>query len=83
MNAFVVAAFALLLGFVPLLVVCVREQPIDGLAALQLCGTLAVLVLICLGEGFHRSAYLDVPIVLVAGTWIGGLVFARFLGRYL
>jgi multisubunit Na+/H+ antiporter MnhF subunit len=81
-NAFTIAGFALLLGFVPLLYVCIREREIDGVVALQLAGALATLVFMCLGEGFHRGAYFDVPVICAAGTWIGGLVFARFFGRY-
>jgi multisubunit Na+/H+ antiporter MnhF subunit len=82
-NAFVVAAFALLLGFVPLGYVCIRERELDGVAALQLCGALTVLIFLCLGEGFHRSAYFDVPVICAATTWVGGLIFARFFGRYI
>lgn len=83
MNAFTIAAFALLLGFVPLAIVCIRRRELDGVAALQLCGTLTTLIFLCLAEGFHRPAYYTVPVISAAATWIGGLVFARFLGRYI
>jgi multisubunit Na+/H+ antiporter MnhF subunit len=83
MNAFTIAGMALLVGFVPLGVVCVLQREIDGIAALELCGALATLIFLCLGEGFHRSAYFDVPVVCAAATWIGGMVFARFFGRYI
>lgn len=83
MNAFTVAGFALLLAFAPLLVVCIVSEEIDGVAALELCGALATLIFICLGEGFHRSVYFDVPVISASATWIGGIVFVRFLGRYL
>ncbi len=82
MNAFVIAGFVLLLAFVPLGIVCVVSPEIDGVAAVELCGALATLVFLCLGEGFHRSAYFDVPVISAAATWIGGIVFVRFLGRY-
>lgn len=81
MNAFTIAATALLVGFVPLGLVCVLAPEIDGLVALEFCGTLATLTFLCLGEGFHRSVYFDVPIISVVATWIGGLVFARFLAH--
>lgn len=83
MNAFTIAALALLAGFVPLGVVVLRAREIDGVVALELCGVLATLDLLCLGEGFHRGVYFDVPVICAAVTWIGGLVFARFLGRFL
>ena len=81
MNAFEVAALALVLGFVPLLWVCLRERAIDGVVALELGGTLATLVLLCLAEGYHRGIYMAVAIVCAAVTWISGRVFARFLWR--
>jgi hypothetical protein len=39
--------------------------------------------LLCLAEGFQRSFEVGVAIVAALMTWIGGLVFARFLGRWL
>jgi hypothetical protein len=80
-NAFLIAAFALTLGFVPLGAVCVLAREIDGVAALALSGTLATLALLCLAEGFHQSFGFDVPVICAAGTWISGLVFARFFAR--
>jgi multisubunit Na+/H+ antiporter MnhF subunit len=82
-NAFEIAGFVLLVGFVPLGIVSVREREIDGVAALQLCGVLTTLIFLCLAEGFHRSVYFTLPVVSAVATWIGGLVYARFLGRYL
>lgn len=82
MNAFTIAGTILLAGFLPLGVVAVFSREIDGLAALELCGALATLVFLCLGEGFHRSAYFDVPVITAAATWIGGMIFVRFFGKY-
>lgn len=83
MNAFTIAATALLAGFVPLGALCVAGREIDAVVALQVAGTLATLILLCLGEGFHRSAYFDVPVACAVCTWIGGLIFARFFGRWI
>ena len=83
MNAFVWAATGFLVAFVPLLFVALRRRPIDGLVALECAGVLLVLVLLCLAEGFHRSFGYSVAVVAAVMTWIGGLVFARFLGRWL
>jgi multisubunit Na+/H+ antiporter MnhF subunit len=82
-NAFLVAATAMLAGFVPAGVVCLRAGPIDALAALELAGALATTILLCLAEGFGRSVYFDVPVVCAAVTWVSGLIFARFLGRHI
>lgn len=83
MNAFEIAATALIAGFVPLLGVAVVRRPIDGLVALQLASTLGVLSLLCLAAGFHRSFEYEVAVIGVVLSWTGGLVVARFLGRWL
>jgi multisubunit Na+/H+ antiporter MnhF subunit len=83
MNAFVWAAIGLLVPFFPLLAVTMLRRPVDGLVALECAGVLSVLILLCLAEGFHRSFEYAVAIVAALMTWIGGLVFARFLGRWL
>jgi multisubunit Na+/H+ antiporter MnhF subunit len=83
MNAFAIAATALLAGYVPLLWIAMRRRPIDGLLALEAGGVLLVLVLLCLAEAFHRSFEYAVAIVAAVMAWIGGMVFARFLGRWL
>jgi multisubunit Na+/H+ antiporter MnhF subunit len=83
LNAFEVAGTVLLAGFFPLLWCAATRRAIDGLVALELAGTLTVLVLLCFGEGFHRSFEFGVAIVAAVLAWAGGLVFARFLGRWL
>lgn len=83
MNAFLIAATALLAGLVPLGATALRRRPIDGLVALELAGAVMVLALLCLAEGFHRSVYYTLPVVAATMSWLGGLVFARFLGRWL
>ena len=83
MNAFTVAATALLCGYLPLGYVVARRRPIDGLLALELTGTIGVLVLLCFAEGFHRSFVDTVAIMAALVSWMGGMVFARFLGRWM
>ena len=74
----------MLLGLVVIpAAVCLRARPIDGIVALELCGTLMTLALLALAEGFHRGIYFNVPLIAAAVTWIGGLVFVRMLGRFL
>ena len=83
MNAFLIAG-TVLLGLLLLPgYVLVRARPIDGLVALELCGTLTVVTLLCLAEGFHRGVYFSLALVTAAVTWVGCLVFARFFGRVL
>jgi multisubunit Na+/H+ antiporter MnhF subunit len=82
-NAFAWAATVLLVGYVPLLVVALRRRPIDGLLALEMGGILLVLILLCLSEAFHRSFEYAVAIMAAVMTFVGGMVFARFIGRWM
>lgn len=81
MNAFLIAGTVLIAAFLPLAALCAFAREIDGLAALQLCGTLATLAFICLAEGFGRSTYFDVPVICAVATWVGTVIYARFLGK--
>jgi multisubunit Na+/H+ antiporter MnhF subunit len=83
LNAYLIAATVLLGGFVPCGFVALRARAIDAVVALELCGILTVLVLLCLGEGFNSSSYFNVPLICAFLVWISGLVFVRFLGRFL
>lgn len=83
MNAFEVAATALLLGFIPLGIVAVRSRPIDGLVALEAAGVLTMLILLCFAEGLHRSFEYGIAVIAAVLSWASGLLFARFLGRWL
>ena len=83
MNAFTVAATVLLAALAPLGVVASLRRPIDGLVALELAGVVATSALLCLAVGLHQSAFFGVAVIAAVATWIGGLVFARFLGRWL
>lgn len=83
MNEFEIAATALLAMLIFPGYVMVRSRPIDGVVALECASAVVVTILLCLAEGFHRSVYFNVPLIAVAVTWAGGLVYARFFGRFL
>ena len=81
MNAFLIAATALLAMLVLPGILVVRARPIDALVGLELCGTTVTLVLLCLAEGFHRSVYFNVPLVAAFCVWLSGLIYVQFIGR--
>jgi multisubunit Na+/H+ antiporter MnhF subunit len=83
LNAFVIAATALMVLLVPLGWVMLRKEPIDGAVALSLAGTISALAMLCLAEGLHRSFSYTLAVVAVVAALIGTLVYARFLGRWL
>jgi multisubunit Na+/H+ antiporter MnhF subunit len=82
-NAFLIAATALLGGFALCSLVCVRAQVIDAVIALQLGGSVMVTILICLAQGLHSSTSFNLPVVCALLVSINALVFARFMGRFL
>jgi multisubunit Na+/H+ antiporter MnhF subunit len=82
-NAFLAASTVLLAALAPLGATAVARRPIDGLVALELGSALVVLDLVCLAVGLHRDVYFGVAVVAALMSWIGGLVIARFLGRWL
>lgn len=82
MDPFLIAAIALLLGFIPCGIVMLRAGIVDAVVALNLAGVLASLELVLLAEGLHRSPFFDLALVLAVLAIAGGLVFARFLGRW-
>ena len=82
MNAWLVAATALLLGLVPCLVVMVRGSIVEALVGLQMAGVLETVTLMVLAEGFHRAPFQDLALALALLTLASGLVFARMLERW-
>lgn len=83
MNAFVVAAIAVLVGVVPCAVVARRGKMIEAVVAYEAITDLMVMALILLSEGFGRSGEFELAVVLAVLMIGGGLVFVRTLERWL
>jgi multicomponent Na+:H+ antiporter subunit F len=81
MNEWQIAASVLLVALIPCLAVCARRAFADGLVAVQLAGTLASLALLLLSEGEERQPFSDLALVLAVLSFVGSLLFARFLER--
>ena len=81
MNVWLVAATVLLAALVLPLSVLVRAPRIDALVALELVSVVVTLVLLLLSEGYRRSIYTTVPLVLAGISLVSGLVFARFMEK--
>jgi multisubunit Na+/H+ antiporter MnhF subunit len=79
-NVWLVAATVLLAALLPCAWVLVRGELSEALVALELASTLVTVVLLLLAEGFGRSSYFVLPLVLAALQFVGTLVFVRFLG---
>lgn len=83
MNGFVIAAIAMLLGVIPCGVVVCRGTVMEALVAYELISAIVVMVLILLAEGFRRSGEFELPMLLAVLLFGSGLVFVRFLERWL
>ncbi|MGH3001181.1 MAG: hypothetical protein ACRDM1_00660 [Gaiellaceae bacterium] len=81
MNAYLIAACALIVSLVPPAVVCARGRPIEGAIALQFCATTSTLTLLCLSVGFFGPTYVVVAVIAAALAPVNGLVTARMLGH--
>jgi multicomponent Na+:H+ antiporter subunit F len=82
-NVWLVATLALLTGLVPCGIACLRGDVVDRLVGLEMAGVVATLVLLLLAQGFGRVVYVDLALALALLSFAGGLVFARFLERFL
>ncbi len=75
-----VAAMVPLLCLLPVLWFVVRGEPRNRLVAQNLAQLLTGFVLLLTAQGFGRSTYLDLALVLAILAPAGTLVYARFLG---
>ncbi|WP_181442551.1 MrpF/PhaF family protein [Streptomyces tateyamensis] len=80
MNAWLLAAAVLLVGAVgPGAVVALRGPAQQRLLGASLAATAVTAVLLLLAQGFGRSSYVDVALILAVLAPTGTLVFTRLL----
>jgi multisubunit Na+/H+ antiporter MnhF subunit len=82
-NAFVIAAIAMLIGMIPCLVVIWRGPAMQAVVGYEAISTIAIMVLVLLAVGFSRSGEMELPVLLAVLLFGSGLVFARALERWL
>lgn len=83
MNPWILTALVLLACMVPCLFLCMRGDVMSRLVGLEAGSTLTVMILLVLSEGYHRVPFVDLALTLALLTYGAGLVFARFLERWL
>jgi multisubunit Na+/H+ antiporter MnhF subunit len=82
-NVFLWTASALVALELPLLAYAVVAPRLEAVVVIQAAGAVFTLALMCLAQGFHRSAYTIVAVVAALLTFAGGMVFVRFFEREL
>ena len=83
MNGFVIAAIAMLVAVIPCGIVVVRGQLMDAVVAYEAITSVVLMVLLLLAEGFQRPGEFELPVLLALLLFGSGLVFVRFLERWL
>jgi multicomponent Na+:H+ antiporter subunit F len=55
----------------------------ERLVGLEMAGIVDTLILLVLAEAYQQAIFFDLAVVLALLTFAGGLVFTRFLERWL
>ncbi len=83
MNTWLVAGAVMLFCLIPCGIIVFKGSAMDRLVGLEMAGLVEALLLILLAEGFHRVPFYDLALAIALLAFGGGLVFARFLERWL
>ena len=83
MSAFVIAAIAMLVAVIPCGIVMLRGKIMEAVVAYEAIGSVIIIVLVLLAQGLGRSGEFELPVLLAMLILGGGLVFVRFLERWL
>jgi multisubunit Na+/H+ antiporter MnhF subunit len=82
-NSFVIAAIVMLLAVIPMAITVVRGTVVDAVVAYEAVTAVLFMVLVLLAEGFRRPGESELAVHLAVLLFGGGLVFVRFLERWL
>jgi multicomponent Na+:H+ antiporter subunit F len=83
MNLWLIAAAVMSVALIPCGIVCLRGNTADRLAGLEAAGLIATLILLVMAEGFGRQPFTDLALAMALLSFGGGMVFARFLERWM
>jgi multicomponent Na+:H+ antiporter subunit F len=62
---------------------CLRGSSERRLVGLEMTSMIIIIAMVMLTVGFGRLPMIDMPLALAILSFGGGLVFTRFLGKYL
>jgi len=83
MNVWNFTALALLACMLAFFVKSLGAEPVRRLVPLEAASVTTVLLLLVLCELYHRAIFVDLALTLALLSFGAGLVFARFLERWL
>lgn len=80
MNVWLIAAAALLVEIMVCGAVCVwARSRLDALVAVQGSSVLGTMCLLMLAQGYGRAIYFELSLVFAVLSFLGALVFVRFM----
>jgi multicomponent Na+:H+ antiporter subunit F len=82
-NLWILASALLLLAIVPAGVACFRGKTMHRLVGLEIAEIITTVLLVTLAEAMKQPSFFDLALALAILSYGGGLVFARFLERWL
>ncbi|HJT52409.1 MAG TPA: monovalent cation/H+ antiporter complex subunit F [Candidatus Acidoferrales bacterium] len=83
MNPWLISALALIFALVPAAIVAFHGDPMDRMVGLEFASIITTLALMLLAHGFQRFPFYDIALAAALLSFGGGLVFIRFLERWL
>jgi multicomponent Na+:H+ antiporter subunit F len=83
MNAWMLAAAAIMLTLVPCAWMCLRGTAERRLVGLEMTSVQITIAMVLLCMAFDRQILVDLPLALSIMSFGGGLVYARFLEKHL
>ncbi len=83
MNVWELASEVMIFALFPLTWIAVHGEVRQRLVAFYMAGVVITSLLMLLTMAFHRMPMMDVALTLALMSFGGGIVFARFLARYL
>jgi multicomponent Na+:H+ antiporter subunit F len=83
-NAWLAGTLAVSAGLLPCAAVALRAAEVmERVVALEMASVLLTLALVMLAEAMQRPVFLDLALTQALLSFGGGLVFARFLERWI
>jgi multisubunit Na+/H+ antiporter MnhF subunit len=83
MNIWIMAATLMIFALIPAGVVVFRGNAMERLVGLEMAGMIETLIIVLLAQGFGQATFYDLALALALLALGGGLVFTRFLERWL
>ncbi len=82
-DPFLMAAAGLLAAMVPCFWITARGDALQRLVGLEAASNMATVIFLLVAVSFNQGSFADLALTLALLSYGGGLVFARFLERWL